>query len=125
MWMFATTLRWNIRNRSFQDLQKGLLNTFTRHVSRYRGILIFATDLVDFIDVDNSLLCTFDIAVRCLKQFEDDVFDVFTNITSFSERGGIDNSERHAQHTRECLRKQSLAGPRGSDQEDVCLLNLD
>src|SRR5215813_3227043 len=102
MWMFATTLRWNIRNSSFEDLQQCLLNAFTRDVSCDRRVFIFATDLIDFIDIDDSLLCPLDVTICGLKQFENNVFDVFSHIPSFGERCGVDDSKRHAQHPSEC-----------------------
>src|ERR1044071_4089504 len=52
MWMFATALRRNIRDSPLENLQKRLLNALTGYVSCDRRILIFATDLIDFIDVD-------------------------------------------------------------------------
>src|ERR1700741_3782771 len=71
--MFAATLRWNIRNRAFKDLQQRLLHAFTRDVARDRRVLILATNLVDFVDVDDPLLCAFDVAVGGLQEFENDV----------------------------------------------------
>src|ERR1051326_949549 len=64
--MFATTLRRNIRNSAFEDLQQRLLHTFTGDVARDRRVLILATDLVDFVDVDDALLRALDVAVRSL-----------------------------------------------------------
>src|ERR1043165_2611058 len=123
--MFATTLRRNIRNRPFEDLQQRLLHAFTRNVARDRWVLILATNLVDFVDVDDPLLRAFDVAIGSLQKFENDVLDVFTDVACFSQRGGIDDRERNREHARECLREQRLAGAGRSDEKDVCFLDLD
>src|SRR5690348_1724921 len=74
--MFTATLRWNIRHGAFKNLQQCLLHALTRHVARDRRVLILATNLVDFVDVDDSLLRAFDVAVGGLQEFENDVLDV-------------------------------------------------
>ena len=59
------------------------------------------------------------------SKFENDVLDVFTDVTRFGERGGVNDRERNAQHARERLREQRLAGSRRTDQQDVGFLDLD
>ena len=109
----------------FEDLQERLLHAFTGDVARDRRVLILATNLVDLVDIDDALLRAFDVAVRGLQQFENDVLDVFTDVARFSQRRRIDDRERNAQHARERLREQRLAGSGRTDQQDVCFLNLD
>src|SRR5215213_5174628 len=125
VWMFATTLRWNIRDRAFEDLQQRLLHAFTRHIASDRRVLILTTNLVYFINVDDSLLCAFDVAVGSLQQFQNDVLDVFTNVARFSQCCRIDDRERNSEHARERLREQRLARSGRPDQQNVCFLNLD
>src|SRR5689334_7351384 len=122
--MLATTLRRNVRNSAFENLQQRLLHAFTRNVTCDRRVLILTTNLVYFIDVDDALLCAFDVAVRSLQEFENDVLDVFTNVARFSQRRRIDDRKRHSEHARECLREQRLAGAGGTDQKNVGLLDL-
>src|SRR5215213_517073 len=123
--VLATTLRWDISDRPFKDLQECLLHTFTRHVARDRRVLILTTNLVDLVDIDNALLRALDVAVGGLQEFENDVLYVFTNVAGFRQRRRIDDRERHSEHARECLREQRLAGAGRTDQQDVCFLDLD
>src|SRR5690348_1266653 len=58
--MFASALWWNVRDSSFEDLQQRLLHTFAGDVASDRRILVFAANLVDFVDIDNALLSAFD-----------------------------------------------------------------
>jgi len=67
MRMFAPTLRRNISYSTFENLQQGLLYALARNVSRDRWIFIFAANLVDFVNIDNSLLSAFDVTVCGLK----------------------------------------------------------
>src|SRR6185369_10980004 len=123
--MLATTLRRNIRDGPFKDLQERLLHAFTRHVARDRRVLILTTNLVNLVDVDDALLRALNVAVCRLQEFENDVLDVFTNVARFSQRRRIDDRERHSEHARECLREQRLAGAGRTDQQNVCFLDLD
>src|SRR4029079_6217978 len=123
--VLASTLRRNIRDSPFKDLQQRLLHTFTRHVACDRRVLILTTDLVNLVDVDDALLRALDVAVRSLQEFENDVLYVFTNVARFSQRRRIDDRERHSEHTRECWREQRLAGTGRTDQQNVCFLDLD
>src|SRR5437762_2635730 len=54
-----------------------------------------------------------------------DVLDVLADVARLRERGGVGDRERHAQHLREGLREEGLAGARGTDEENVRLLQLD
>src|SRR5687768_11744290 len=123
--MFAATLWRNVRDCSFEDLQERLLHTFAGHIACDRGVLILATNLVNLVDIYKALLRAFDIAVSRLQEFENDVIDVFTNVTGFGQRSGIDDRERNAQHARERLCKQRFARAGRPNQENVCFLNLD
>src|SRR5437868_1691500 len=54
MRMLAPTLRRNVRDRTLQDFEQRLLDAFTRDVAGDRRVLIFPTDLVDLVDVDDA-----------------------------------------------------------------------
>src|ERR1043166_7643305 len=123
--MFAATLRRNIRDSAFQDLQQRLLHAFTRYVASDRRVLVLATDLVDFVDVDDALLRALDVTIRGLQQCENDVLDVFTDVACFGQRRRIDDREWNGEHASESLCEQRLARAGRSDQKDVCFLNLD
>src|SRR2546425_3370922 len=124
MRMFASALWRNISDCAFEDLQQSLLHSLARNVARDRWVFVFAANLVDFVNIDNALLSAFYITVGGLQEFQNDVLDVFTDVPGFSKRGGIDDCERHAEHARQRLCEECLAGPGWADQQDVRLLNL-
>src|SRR5580658_713740 len=51
--MLASTLRRNVRDRAFEELQQGLLHAFARNIAGDRGVLVLPPDLVNLIDVDD------------------------------------------------------------------------
>src|SRR5699024_8064251 len=122
--MLAAALRWNGGNRSFQDFQQCLLYTFARDVTRYGRIVGLAGNLIYFINVDDSAACTLHVKISCLKQLKQNVFDIFTDITSLSQRSRISNRERYIQHPREGLREVCLAGTSWTKHQDIGLGNL-
>src|SRR6266404_3147493 len=124
MRMLAPALRRHISDRAFQDLQKRLLHAFARHVAGNRRVLILAANLVDLIDVDDALLRAFDVAIRSLQEFQDNVLDVFADITRFGQGSCIDDGKGNAEHARQRLCQQSLARARGPDEHNVRFLNL-
>jgi hypothetical protein len=66
--MLAPALRRNVGDRAFQNFQKRLLNAFARNVARDRRIVVLAANLIDFVDVDDSLLRALDVAVCRLQK---------------------------------------------------------
>ena len=66
--MFAATLRRHIGHGALEHFQKGLLNAFSRHVACDRGIFAFASDFVDFIDIDDPSLGLLHIHIGFLQQ---------------------------------------------------------
>src|SRR5205823_5479706 len=125
MRMLASALRRDVGDRALQDLQQRLLDAFTRHVARDRGVLVLAADLVDFVDIDDPLLAFLDVPARGLQQLEDDVLDVLADIAGFGERRGVDDREGNREQLGERLREQRLAGAGGADEQNVALGQLD
>src|SRR5262249_59942200 len=78
--MLASTLRRDVGDGPFEDLQERLLNAFTRDVTRDRRVLVLAAYLVDFVDVDDALLALLDVAAGGLQELEDDVLDILAHI---------------------------------------------
>ena len=114
----------HIADRAFDEFQKRLLNAFARNVARDRRIFALAGNLVDFIEIDNAALCALDVAVGRKQQLVDDVFHVFAHVTGFSQRRGVGNRKRNIERARERLSKQCLARTRGTNQQNVGLLQL-
>ena len=97
MRMLAASLRGNVGNRSFYKLKECLLYTFTRNVPGDGRTVAFSADFVDFIDVHDPAFGTLDIIVRCLKELENDVFNIFSDVARFREGGGVGQGEGHVQ----------------------------
>src|SRR6185437_12785806 len=110
MRMFASALRRHVSDCAFEDFEQCLLHAFTRNVASDGRVFVLAANLVDFVNIDDALLRALDVSVGGLQKFENDVFDVFADITGFSKRGRIDNRKRHAKHSRQRLCQQGLAG---------------
>ena len=123
--MFTTALWRNVGDCPFQNLKQRLLYSLARHIARDRGVFIFPANLVDLIDVDDSLLGTFDVAISSLEEFENDVLNVFSNVPGLRKCCRIDDSEGNTQHTRERLREECLTGAGRTDKKDICFLNFD
>ena len=123
--MLAAALRRHGGNGAFHDLEQRLLHAFARHIASDGGIVGLARNLVDFVDIDDAALGAFDIVVGGLQQLENDVLDVFTDITGFGQGGGVGHGEGHVQDARQGLGQQGLAAAGGADQHDVGLGQLD
>ena len=124
MRVLAPSLRRHIRYSSLKDLQQGLLNTLAGHIAGNGCVLALAGDLIHLIDIDNPPLGTLDIIIGGLNQPEQNVLHVIAHIAGLSQGGGIRNGKRHIQHLGQCLSKQCLAAARGTDQQDIALLEL-
>ncbi len=101
------------------------MHALARHVARDGRVVGLARDLVDLVDVDDGALGLFDFIVAVLQQLLNDVFDVFTHVARFGQRGGVGHDERHVQHASQRLGQERLAGAGGPDQHDVALGELD
>jgi hypothetical protein len=113
------------RHRAFHDLEQRLLHALARHVAGDRGVVGLATDLVDFVDIDDASLCALDIVVGCLQQLHDDVLDIPADVTGFRQRRRVGHRERHVKDPRQRLHKERLARTGRTDQQDVRLRKLD
>ncbi len=123
--MLSSSLRRNIGHRPLEDLEQRLLDTFARDVAGDGGILVLARDLVDLVDVDDPFLALLDVAARGLEELQDDVLDVLSDVACLGEGRGVDDGERNREQLGEGLREERLARPRGADEEDVGLGELD
>jgi hypothetical protein len=123
--MLAAALRGNARHRPFHDLQQRLLYALARHVPGDRGVVGFAADLVDLVDIDDAALGPLDVVVGGLQQLQDDVLNVLAHIACFRERRGVGHGEGHVEDASQRLRKQRLAAAGGPDQKNVGFRELD
>ena len=106
--MLASTLRGNRSIGPFDNLQQRLLHTFARNVAGDRKILGLLRNLIDLIDVDNADFGTGNIEIRSRNELQQDILNVFADITRFSQRGSIGNREGHLQRTRKRFGQKRL-----------------
>ncbi len=59
--MFSAAAGRNICGRAFENFQQSLLNAFAGNIACDRWIVVFAADLIDLVDINNALLCSFDV----------------------------------------------------------------
>ncbi len=71
------------------------------------------------VDIDDAALRAFDVVFAGLKKLQDDVFDIFADITRFCKRRCIRHGEGHVENARQRLCQQRLAATRRTDQQDV------
>ena len=123
--MFAAALRGHGGDGAFHDLQQGLLHALARDVTGDRRVVRLARNLVDLVDVDDAALGPLDVVVRGLEQLQNDVLDVFTDITGFGQGRGVGHGEGHVDDARQRLGQQRLARAGRPDQHDVGLGQFD
>ena len=123
--MLAAALWRHARDRALHDLEQRLLHALARDVAGDRGIVGFAGDLVDLVDIDDAALRALDVVVGGLQQLENDVLDVLADIAGFGQRRRIRHGERHVEDARQRLRQQRLARAGRADQQDIRLRQLD
>ena len=89
MRVLAPALGWDGSNRAFDDLEQGLLDALAGDISRDRGVVRLAGDLVDFVDVDDAALGPGDVEVRRLDQVEEDVLNILADISGLGQGRGV------------------------------------
>src|ERR1700690_4541871 len=107
--MLAASLRRNVGDGAFENLEQRLLHAFTGNVAGDGRILVFAADLIHFVDVDDAGLGAAYVAVGGLQELEDDVLDVLADVAGFGEGGGVHDGEGNVQHAGQGLGHQSFA----------------
>ena len=115
MRMFAAALGRNIARTALQNFQKRLLHAFARDIPGNAHVIGFASDLIDFINVNDPDLGAFHIVIGILEQPQNDVFDVFADVPGFSQRRRIGNTKWHIQDPGQSLGQQRLARASGPD----------
>ena len=119
--MLAATLRRNVGDGAFENLEQRLLHAFAADIAGDRRVFVFLGDLIDLVDIDDALLRFLHVAIGGLQQLQNNIFDVFADVAGFGERGGVDDGERNIQHARKRLREQRFAGAGRADQKNIGL----
>ena len=95
LWVLATALWRHINHRTLEQLQQTLLNAFARHIAGDRRVVGFASNLIDFIDKDDTFLGFLDVVLRLLQEACEQTLDIFAHITGLGEDSSIDDGEWH------------------------------
>jgi hypothetical protein len=66
-------------------------------------------------DAEPLLFCGDEISGDAWTEAQNDVFNVFTHVSGFSQSGGIHNRKRNTEQTRQSLSEKRLPGSGWSD----------
>ena len=69
--MLAPALWRNVGDCPFENLQQRLLHAFARNIASDGWVLVLASDLVDFVDIDDAGLGAAHVAIGCLQQLQE------------------------------------------------------
>ncbi len=89
MRMFSSALRRYVGNRSFYNLQKGLLYALAGHIPRYRRVLGLPGNLINLVNIDNPIFRPVDISISSLNNLQKNVLHILSHISSLSQRRRI------------------------------------
>src|SRR5262249_18723065 len=78
----------------------------------------------DLVDINDAHLRTFDIVVCILEQAQNDVFNVFADVTRLSKGGCVGDGGRDVENPSQCAREKCFSGTGGTHQKNVALLDL-
>ena len=115
MRVLAASLWGHVGHGTLQDLEQRLLDALPGDVAGDGGVLVLAADLIDFVYINNALLAALHVPIGGLQQLQNDILDVFANVSGFGQGGGVHDGERHIQNLGQGLRHKSLAGAGGTD----------
>ena len=124
MRVLTPALRGHRGGCAFNNFQQCLLNTLTGNVPRDRRVFTLASNLVNLVNVNDPHLGALGVKLSGLNQFEQNVFDVFTDVAGFGQRGGISDSKRNIEQTRKCLSQERLTRTCWTQQQNVGLCQL-
>ena len=123
--MLTASLRSDIHDRTFQNLEQRLLNTLARHVARNARVVALARDLIYLVDKDDTSLGSLDIVVGNLQQTREDTLNILAHIARLGEHRRINNRERHIEQLCNGARDERLTRTRRTYKQDVRLVDLD
>ena len=124
MGMLSAALGWDGSHGALENLQQCLLYTLARYVTGDGCIFRFSGNLIDLIDIYDSMLGTVDVVIRSLDNLKKDILHILPHITCFCQCGRIGDSKGDIENFGKCLSQQSLARTGGPDHDDVTLLEF-
>ena len=117
--MFASALRWNWGNCSFDDFKQSLLYAFSAYIAGYRSVFAFSADFVDFVNKDDSAFCSLNISVCGVDQLKKDIFYVFADIACFRKSCCVCNCKRNVQFLSQCFCEKGFSASCWSYKKNV------
>ena len=124
MRMLSATLGRYACHGTLDNFQQCLLYALTGYITGNGDVFTLLRDLIDLVDIYDTVLGTFHIVVRRLDQLQQNILYIFAYITGLSQCGGICDSKRYIDDLRQCLRQVSLTGTGRSYHDDITLLQL-
>jgi hypothetical protein len=106
--MLSSALRWNISYSALKNLKECLLDAFTAYVTCDRDILGLLSDLIDLVDIYDACLGTLDVIISCNNKLQEDILNVFTDVSCLCKACSICNSERYIKDPCKGLCKKCL-----------------
>ena len=123
--MLASALGRNGRHGALDNLQQGLLHTLTGHVTGDGEVLpTLASNLVDFVNVDDAALSLRHVTVGGIDEAQQDVFHVVTHVTGLGEGGCVDQSKGHIQLLRQGGGQVGFAAAGRAEHQNIGLAQL-
>ena len=85
----SSSLVRNAGHRALQNLKKRLLDALAGDVAGDGDVLRLLRDLIDLVDIDNSVLRAADIIIRRLDDLQKNILHVLAHVARLGERGGV------------------------------------
>ena len=124
MGMLSASLGRNAGNGSLHDLKESLLNALSGDIPCDGDILAFLGNLVNLVNVYNTVLRTLHVIFRRLYQLEKDVFNILPYISRLGKSGCIRNGKGYIDNLGKRLRQICFSGTGGAYHDDIALLQL-
>ncbi len=114
MGVLAAALGWHVGHTAFDDLEQFLLGTLSGNVPRNGPVdSLFPGNLVQLINVYDTVLSPGNVPVGGLNQSEQYVLHVFADVAGFGQRGGVAYGKGDIQGAGQSLRQHVLPHPVG------------
>ena len=122
--MLSSSLRRNAGNSSLKDLKKSLLYTLSGYITGNGCVFSFSGDLVNLININDSVLCPLNVIVSCLDDLQKDIFHILSYISGFCQGGGISDCKRNVQKAGQSLSQKSFSGTCWAKHQNIAFLKL-
>ena len=124
MRMLSSALRRNRSLGTFKYLKQSLLYALTRNIPGDGNILALFCDLIYFVDVNYTVLSTFNIIIGCLYELKQDVLNILAHITGLCKSGSIRNGKRYIKYLCQSLCQIGLSRTGRAHHQDIAFLKF-